>query len=480
MVKQYFLPALLIACMASAATVIGDSEQVRYTHGERVHLGDLAPEPEVSKLEAGLPQSWCGTKSQSDQTVNAVANDAPKFKFYYVRASDTPDRFEAAANMLQKSISTIHSYLINVSAGKRTVSLDLGTTCGPLYADISALTLPGGLGDYLDSHDEIDVNATMNALESFTDSLSGPPRHYIFLLDQFEFPDYISGIGQMALDDSPGAGNFNNMPGLVAYVATPEGPLDEEVAGELPRALLHEMTHTMGGVQGSAPNSTSAGHCTDGLDVMCYPDGSPEAAGYNPGVCPSGGSAGIAYAYDCQNDDYFNSSPSAGSHLAKKWNVFNSKYLVDCSVADPYCTAIPSSDPSPDNPAARTATNKLYLYKKGRRVKSLGTVAATGALEPGTPFVRNSVKMTNLAMPKGKWKVTLCFRENGKRAVCESRRQSTSASGYVAVPRIYVTTSRRSAQAWGSVSIKAISGKNKKKRVEVRTDKKLVTYSLAF
>lgn len=466
--------------MASVTAIASDSKDFRYSHTERVSAANAPAPLQVSALESGLPQAWCGTKSTADQTVNAVSNDAPKFKFYYVRASDMADRFDAVADMMQKSISTLHSFLLQASGGKRTASLDLGTTCGPLYADIGALTLPGTLASYLDINGEIDVNATMDALQTFSESIDGPPRHYVFLLDQFEAPSYISGIGVMALDDSPDSGNYNNKPGALAYVATPEGSVSQSVNSELPRALLHEMSHTMGAVQAAAPNSTSAGHCTDGLDIMCYPDGSPEAAGYNPNVCSPAEMAGMFFAYDCNNDDYFNASPSGGSYLANKWNVYNSKYLLKCESADPYCTSVPSSDPSPDNPAARTATNDLYLYKRGARGKKLGVVSATGAKEPGTPFVRNSVKMSKIRMPRGTWKVMICFREKDAAAVCDTKRQKTSKSGYLSTPRIYVTTSQSSAGAWGTVTIKAVSGKYKRQRVEVRTDTKPNKYSLAF
>ena len=38
--------------------------------------------------------------------------------------------------------------------------------------------------------------------------------------------------------------------------------------------ILHEWLHLLGAVQSGAPNATPAGHCTDGLDIMCYADGS--------------------------------------------------------------------------------------------------------------------------------------------------------------------------------------------------------------
>ncbi len=74
---------------------------------------------------------------------------------------------------------------------------------------------------------------------------------------------------------------------------------------------LHEWLHAMGALQdrrdGGAPNATPAGHCTDGLDVMCYDDrssGRPQRL-----VCRE-------RVVDCGGDDYFHPEPRAGSWLA--------------------------------------------------------------------------------------------------------------------------------------------------------------------
>jgi hypothetical protein len=479
MLKHALIPAVLIAALATLPA-LDSKPEIRMTHSERITAAQVDRPLRVSALESGLPQTWCGTKSGSDQTVNASSNDNPKFKFYYVRAADQSDRFAEAANFLQKSISSVHSYMLGISGGTRTISIDLGTSCGSMYVDITAITLPGNLASYQDISGEVNPNNVISTLKLLSDAIPGPPRHHIFMLDQFEPTNYIRGAGLQALDDSPGAGNANNQSGLVGFVATPQGAFDQAVNADFPRALLHEMSHTMGAVQSSAPNSTSAGHCTDGRDVMCYDDGSPEAAGYNDTVCGSVAVAGISHTFDCNNDDYFNPSPATGSYLAQKWNVFDSKYLVHCTDADPYCTSVPESTPLPGNPASRSATNNLHLYKRKKRGKKVGTVMATGAKEQGTSFVRNSVAMSNLKLPKGKWRVTICFRETGEKPVCESRKRSTSRSGKLSMPRIYVTTTLGTAKARGSVSIKPISKSLKKRRYEVRTTTPLTEYSLDF
>ena len=52
--------------------------------------------------------------------------------------------------------------------------------------------------------------------------------------------------------------------------------------------LIHEVLHTMGAVVSAAPNTSGtnggvgAGHCTDGLDVMCYDDGGSRGRSFDP------------------------------------------------------------------------------------------------------------------------------------------------------------------------------------------------------
>lgn len=80
-----------------------------------------------------------------------------------------------------------------------------------------------------------------------------------------------------------------------------------------PVALMHENAHNMGAVQLTAPHSSGFGHCTDGLDVLCYRD-SPNTP-YDATACTD------RVHLDCNHDDYFHPNPPAGSYLATHWNL---------------------------------------------------------------------------------------------------------------------------------------------------------------
>jgi len=125
------------------------------------------------------------------------------------------------------------------------------------------------------------------------------------------------GIGTFWGDDRPTADNMSNT--TVGY-----GRIDTGCWGW---SEAHELMHTLGAVQDSAPNSTfgeapnAGGHCTDEYDVMCYAD----AAGVRTTVrCPDHDLDGL---FDCGNNDYFDTDPRSGSYLGTHWNTADSGWL---------------------------------------------------------------------------------------------------------------------------------------------------------
>lgn len=96
------------------------------------------------------------------------------------------------------------------------------------------------------------------------------------------------------------------------------GPRFSVVVCWLNSTILHELLHNLGAVQAPSPNRTAGNHCTDGPDVMCYPDGH---GAYRHDVCEQ--PAWI----DCNADDYFDPSPEPGSFLTENFNTADSPYL---------------------------------------------------------------------------------------------------------------------------------------------------------
>ncbi|MFI5761644.1 RICIN domain-containing protein [Streptomyces sp. NPDC051563] len=122
------------------------------------------------------------------------------------------------------------------------------------------------------------------------------------------------GIGTFNGDERPGQANLSNFG--PSYGRTDSGCWGGHTAA-------HELGHNLGAVNNSAPNTSRGAHCTDEFDVMCYSD-----TPYYPqmrNVCTNQASENIL---DCNHDDYFHTSPKAGSYLATHWNIADNQFLM--------------------------------------------------------------------------------------------------------------------------------------------------------
>ncbi|MDX1611394.1 MAG: hypothetical protein R3185_03430, partial [Candidatus Thermoplasmatota archaeon] len=128
-------------------------------------------------------------------------------------------------------------------------------------------------------------------------------KYWIYYDDRGACP--CGGIGWMFHDDRPDPTNLHN--GYQALHAITFGY-------DSVRIMLHELGHTMGAVQNSAPHSTGGLHCTDGRDIMCYNDGGPHGGAYTTSACAT-------MVFDCGKDDYFHARPAPGSYLSTHWNL---------------------------------------------------------------------------------------------------------------------------------------------------------------
>ncbi|MEU9028857.1 RICIN domain-containing protein [Streptomyces sp. NPDC048383] len=122
------------------------------------------------------------------------------------------------------------------------------------------------------------------------------------------------GIGTFNGDERPGQNNLSNFG--PSYGRTDSGCWGGHTAA-------HELGHNLGAVNNSAPNTSRGAHCTDEWDVMCYSD-----TPYYPKmrtVCANQAAENIL---DCNHDDYFHTSPKAGSYLASHWNIADNQFLM--------------------------------------------------------------------------------------------------------------------------------------------------------
>ncbi len=249
--------------------------------------------PEVAGTESGPEVAATGG------SVACVGDgtDGMRVQPIYARASDVADRFGSVAGMISQYAADA-DYQINVSAGVsgqgRRVRYVTSLDC---VLSIARVTL-SSTGD--DS-----FSAMRQQLQA--QGYNRSDRKYLVWMDASVG---ICGLGELYADDSAAATNVNNRGPAYARVDAPCWGYAE----------AHELLHTLGAVQDSAPHSSGAGHCVDENDTMCYVDtsGSPMT-----NACPSQPS----WQVDCSLDDYFNAASDRTGYLATHWDVADSAFL---------------------------------------------------------------------------------------------------------------------------------------------------------
>jgi WD40 repeat protein len=217
----------------------------------------------------------------------------------YIHGSGNADRYSqylASIRTWTAGVDDIYSASAAQTGGVRHVRFVTDSGCNIAVTDVAIAN--SALGDFGNS-----VNAIKALGYNRTD------RKYLMYVDATA----LCGVAYVTLDDQPGQGNANNSGASFSRV-------DSGCWSAGPAA--HELTHAMGAVMSSSPNHTAYGHCTDDYDIMCYNDG--------PGtvlrvVCTDQAQDS---RLDCNKDDYFNTSPPAGSYLATHWNTANNRFLI--------------------------------------------------------------------------------------------------------------------------------------------------------
>lgn len=263
-------------------------------------------------------------------------SDGNRVQAIYARASDVPDRFASVAGLIRQYAADA-DYQINLSAGQSGEGRRVRFVTESCVLSIASVTLSAG-GD-----DSFSATRSEIAAKGFNRS----DRKYLMWVDASVG---ICGLGELYGDDRDTDDNLNNSGPSYARVDAPCWAYAE----------AHELLHTLGAVQGSAPHSSGAGHCVDENDTMCYTDMSGSSM---TSACPSLPS----WQVDCSLDDYFNASSSASGYLATHWNVASSSFLEGA--------------PAPPPPPSISVSAPTSFYA-GNAV----AVAASVAVPPGRTY----------------------------------------------------------------------------------------------
>lgn len=271
-----------------------------------------------------LPQAWCGDERSTDDLAHEVANGSHRFHGIYAYPADALSRFRALAGLLQADAFQA-SALLELAYG-RGIRLDMGTSCGAQYLDISSVRLPlttaqlqgvSGSPELLSTAVEQGVQAAGFDLLGENDNsavAAARTKNYMLWLDG-PAPAGFCGLAPVFRDErrEPGR-NWNDFGGKLAIVFR-KG--DGFCASN---ALRHEVGHTLGALQPSAPSAFDGAHCNDAYeDTMCYSIAPPVGNGeFN------------ALYFDYGNNDYWDPKDAA----LPRWTVNLSRFIcpdVSCN-----------------------------------------------------------------------------------------------------------------------------------------------------
>ncbi|GAA3830165.1 hypothetical protein [Nocardioides panacisoli] len=258
-------------------------------------LGVAAPQ----SVNVATPAVPCDGDGTSGYRVQAM---------YVVEAGST-NRYaalQASFRLWAAGVDDVINRSAALTGGVRHVRYVTEPSGGGCVAKVLNVTVPNGsLSSF---------GATISAVQAL--GYTDPARKYLMWTDATA----LCGVATLYPGDGESQANPNN--GFYPQYARidsgcwgfGDGARDHSVEA-------HELLHTLGGVQDSAPHSTHAGHCWDESDTMCYADGGNHAMVQ---VCPSE----REYFYDCSNDDYFSTYPDPGSYLDGHWNAADSRFLI--------------------------------------------------------------------------------------------------------------------------------------------------------
>ncbi len=288
----------------------------------------VAGSPSVADATAGIQ---CYGDGVSGNRVQAI----------YAHASDVADRYATVAPSISQwagQVDTVFNASAGETGGVRHVRYVTDSACNLSVLDVQ-LTAGG----------DDSIANTINDLRNA--GYNRPDRKYLVWVDA----NVYCGIAQVYGDDSAPQSNVSNG---ASSVAGEFARVDNGCWGLSGQSIeAHELMHTLGGVQKSAPHSTQYNHCWDRYDRMCYDDGSGSTMQI---VCTD---SSHENRFDCNHDDYFYAgTPPSVNYLSNHWNTANSSFLASAagttSTTTPPTTTPPTTTPPTTTPPTTTTTTR--------------------------------------------------------------------------------------------------------------------------
>jgi hypothetical protein len=352
-----------------------------HDHAGHHHIGGHGPDPAprgVDVRRVPTTEELVAAETSSSGTTSTTSGSVPCFgdgvsgqrvQAIYAVPTDRGDRYDTVAPLIRGYAAKVDDVFNNSAAETGGVRHVRWVTEGACQLSVAHAVVSSTADDTF--------AALVSAIKS--QGFNRSDRKYLIWADTGVY----CGVADMKTDDRAGATNANNTGAMYARV-------DASCWGQTSSVEAHELMHTMGGVQASAPHASAAGHCTDENDRMCYADGSGVTLSY---VCP------VAHdeLFDCNHDDYFHTAPAAGTYLASHWNAAMNTFLEQVGPGE---ATPPASDPAPTAPSTTTETFSGATSRKAPVVRTTVTVGA-GPLTANLSFAAKSTLTLTLRDANG-------------------------------------------------------------------------------
>ncbi len=261
--------------------------------------------------QLGVPMAVASVATSPAVTCDGDGTSGYRVQAMYVVEADKTNRFSSLLSSFKlwaAGVDDVFNRSAALTGGVRHLRYvtEAGATSGTCEAKVLNVTVPAGSMS--------SFNATIQAVQAL--GYTNPARKYLMWTDA----TVLCGIATMYPNDAAAQTNPNN--GSYAQYARVDSGCWGGGNGTSGHSVeAHELSHTLGSVQNTAPHSTNAGHCWDEADTMCYADGGNHAM---VSVCP----AEREYLLDCNTDDYYSTYPDPGSYLDTHWNTADNRFLI--------------------------------------------------------------------------------------------------------------------------------------------------------
>ena len=292
-----------------------------------------------------------------------------RIEVLYGVPQDRPNRYVDMLAEMQGALAEAESYL-EASDGGTSQHYRWLCQNGADVTIRNITLLPVGADQNFTFNDYVQSLRSQVSLGLGPENFTATDRVYLGFVDQIADVYPYGGQGNVYDSANPDPAVNPNNTGYARYAMT--AYYDGYIVG-------HEIGHTIGAVQKSAPHASGGWHCHDGDDLMCYDDGGSYFAGGGVMTYPCGPE--YAVLMDCGNDDYyFPGTPPPGHYLATNWNTANSGYLT------PLVPVVPSvTDGAPASGATAQAVTAVVTATFSEPVDGVGASSFTLADGGGVP-----------------------------------------------------------------------------------------------